>query len=80
MHVCPSATLARQLQQPADEPGFIGIESSPSSLLDERAVQIKDVARFVRQISEAIEEVVVKDDVLAASIEGIEISLLWLRL
>jgi len=36
--------------------------------------------QYVKEISDAVEEAILKDDVLVASMEGIEISLLFTRL
>lgn len=41
---------------------------------------IKDPATFVRKVSEAVEETIVSNDQLAGTLEGIETSLLYIRL
>lgn len=41
---------------------------------------LKDVPSFTRQISHVVDEVIVSNDVLASTSEGIETSLLWIRL
>ena len=41
---------------------------------------IKDTPAFVRKVTEAVEETVVSNDTLAATLEGIETSLLYVRL
>lgn len=58
----------------------IAVQNAPPELLQSRSEFVKPGTRFVRQVSDTVDEVVVKDDNLAASIEGIEISLLWTRL
>lgn len=54
------------LQKPAD----------PSNEL----TGIKDTASFVRKVTEAVDETVVSNDTLAGTLEGIETSLLYIRL
>lgn len=41
---------------------------------------IKDTAGFVRKVTEAVEETIVSNDTLAGTLEGIETSLLYIRL
>lgn len=58
----------------------IAVQNASPDMLRDRSEFIKDGPRFVRQVSDTIEEVIVTNDTLAGSIEGIEISLLWVRL
>lgn len=58
----------------------IGVQNAPPDMLRTLSGSIKDGPRFVRQISETLEEVIVTNDTVAGSVEGIEISLLWVRL
>jgi hypothetical protein len=41
---------------------------------------IKDTAAFVRKVTEAVEETIIANDILAGTLEGIETSLLYIRL
>ena len=41
---------------------------------------IKDTAGFVRKVTEAVEETIIGNDILAGTLEGIETSLLYIRL
>lgn len=41
---------------------------------------IKDTAGFVRKVTEAVEETIISNDILAGTLEGIETSLLYIRL
>ena len=41
---------------------------------------IKDGNAFIRKVSDTVEEVIVSNDILAATYAGIETSMLWVRL
>ena len=58
----------------------IAVLNAPPELLQKRSDSVKDAMRFVRRVSETVEEVVVTNDSVAGSVEGVEISLLWVRL
>ena len=58
----------------------IGVQNAPPDMLRTMSESMKDRSKFVRQVSDTLEEVVVTNDTVAGSIEGIEISLLWVRL
>jgi ABC-type antimicrobial peptide transport system permease subunit len=57
----------------------ITLLQKPADLSNELA-GIKDTASFVRKVTEAVEETVVSNDTLAGTLEGIETSLLYIRL
>lgn len=58
----------------------LAVQNAPHDMLRNRSKSISDAPRFVRQVSSTVEEIIVTNDTLAGSVEGIEISLLWVRL
>lgn len=58
----------------------IAVQNAPPDMLRNRSKAINDAPRFVQQVSTTVEQVIVTNDTLAGSVEGIEISLLWVRL
>lgn len=57
----------------------ITIIQKPKELITELS-GIKDVAGFVRKVTDAVDETIVSNDLLAGTLEGIETSLLYIRL
>ncbi|KAK0255712.1 hypothetical protein LTS09_009382 [Friedmanniomyces endolithicus] len=56
------------------------IHQIPPAQLSQLLGSVQDGATYVRRVSDAVEVAIVKDDVLAASVDGLEASLFWLRL
>ncbi|KAK0254308.1 hypothetical protein LTS09_010734 [Friedmanniomyces endolithicus] len=56
------------------------IHQNPPAQLSELLGSMQGGATYVRRVSDAVEVAIVKDDVLAASVDGLEASLFWLRL
>ena len=55
----------------------MGVQHSPPHALPK---SIMDGPALVQKVSDAVEDVIVRNDTLAGSVEGIETSLLWTRL
>ena len=58
----------------------ITVQQSPDHTAGQAAESIKDAASFVKDVSDTIERTVIYDDALSASLDGIETTLLFLRL
>ena len=82
--------LARyeSLQEPDASPVAVGsllismaitVVQSPREISNQ-LTGIKDTSAFVRMVTEAVEQVIVNNDTLAGTIDGIETSLLFIRL
>ncbi len=56
------------------------IHQIPPAQLSMLLSSVQGGASYIRQVSDAVEVAIVKDDVLAASVDGLEASLFWLRL
>ncbi|KAK1021746.1 hypothetical protein LTR33_018380, partial [Friedmanniomyces endolithicus] len=56
------------------------IHQIPPAQLSMLLSSVQGGASYIRQVSCAVEVAIVKDDVLAASVDGLEASLFWLRL
>jgi hypothetical protein len=58
----------------------ITVHQSPEETAGAEAETIKDATAFVDEISNSIERVIISDDSISATVEGIEITLLFIRL
>ncbi|KAK0278171.1 hypothetical protein LTR35_009494 [Friedmanniomyces endolithicus] len=56
------------------------IHQIPPAQLSRLLSSVQGGASYIRQVSDAVEVAIVKDDVLAASVDGLGASLFWLRL
>lgn len=58
----------------------ITVQQAPNDTTGSAAKTIKDASSFIKDVSDVVERVVVSDDGLAGSVEGIETAMLFLRL
>lgn len=58
----------------------ITVQQAPDDNADRAATSIKDASSFIKDVSDCVERIVVSDDALAGTLEGIETTLLFLRL
>ena len=58
----------------------ITVQQSPDQTAGRAAESIKDASAFVRDVSDTVERTIISDDALSASIPGIELTLLFIRL
>ena len=58
----------------------ITVQQAPDDTAGRAAESIRDASSFVKDVSDTVERIVVSDDGLAGSLEGIETTLLFLRL
>jgi hypothetical protein len=78
-----------ELQDPSSDPIdlaalllciAITVQQSPDHTTGRAAESIKDARLFVENVSDTVERIFIFDDVTSATLEGIEISLLFIRL
>jgi hypothetical protein len=55
------------------------VQQSPDNTAGRAAESIKDASSFVKNVSDAVERIVISDDAIAGTLEGIETTLLFLR-
>lgn len=58
----------------------ITVQQSPDETAGRAAESIKDAASFVEDVSDSIERIFISDDAFSATLEGIETTVLFLRL
>ena len=58
----------------------ITVQQAPDDTTGRAAESIRDASSFVKDVSDSVERIVILDDALAGSLEGIETTLLFLRL
>lgn len=58
----------------------ITVQQAPDDTTGRAAKSIKDASSFVKDVSDSVERIVISDDALAGTLEGIETALLFLRL
>lgn len=58
----------------------ITVQHAPTTAFFPTSEKIRILPAFVQDISDAVERIVIADDILAKTIEGIEVALLFLRL
>lgn len=56
------------------------VQHAPNDIADQTEGTVKDTSSFVKDVSDRVERTVVADDNLACTMEGIEVSLLFIRL
>ena len=56
------------------------VQQAPDDTTGRAAESIRDASSFIRDVSDSVERIVISDDALAGSLEGIEMTLLFLRL
>jgi len=78
-----------KLQVPDADPVALGalllsaaitVQQTPNVTIGRVARNIRDADLFIKDVSDTVERIIVSDDALAGSLEGIETSLLFLRL
>ena len=58
----------------------ITVQQAPDDTTGRAADSIRDASSFVKDVSDSVERIVILDDALAGTLEGIETTLLFLRL
>lgn len=58
----------------------ITVQQAPDDTAGRAAESIRDASSFIKDISDTVERIVISDDALAGSLEGIETTLLFLKL
>ena len=58
----------------------ITVQQAPENNADSSAESIRDTSSFIKDVSDSVERIVIFDDALTGSLEGIETTLLFLRL
>ena len=58
----------------------ITVQQAPEDTSGHAAKSIRNASSFVKDVSDAVERIIVSDDTLAGTLEGIEITLLFVRL
>ena len=58
----------------------ITVQQTPDDTTSHATIPIRDVPTYIKDVSDTVERIVISDDTLAGSLEGIEATLLFLRL
>lgn len=78
-----------KLQDPNEDPVAVAalllsvaitVQQAPDDTAGRAAESIKDASSFIRDVSDSVERIVISDNGLAGSLEGIETTILFLRL
>ena len=78
-----------KLQDPNTDPVVIAslllsvaitVQQAPGDTAGHAAESIGDAPSFIKNVSDSVERIIISDDAIAGTVEGIEVTLLFLRL
>lgn len=56
------------------------VQEAPNDTTGRAAESIRDASLFVKDVSDSVERIVISEDILAGSLDGIQTTLLFIRL